>query len=93
MVAPAVFYAPGQAIAFSGQTTSHALQAMQSRGRGNQGKTPTISKHAVGHAGTQSPQPVQRVSFSSGNSRVGFTWWGLRFDGRRPVPLDRGVHE
>src|SRR5262249_21874132 len=54
--------------ASTGQTTTQISQQIQSPGRGNQGKSSLFSRHSVGQTATLSPQPVHRVSSSSGSS-------------------------
>lgn len=57
--------------ACTGQMMTQTSQLRQSAGRGNHGNGPAMARQSTGHTGTQSPQPVQRVSSSTGRSFIG----------------------
>ncbi len=52
--------------------TTHAVHDMQAPGRGIQGMLPFMLRQSVGQMATQSPQPLQRVAFKTGSSRISF---------------------
>src|ERR1043166_5540243 len=51
-----------------GQINTHTVQLTQSSGRLNQGRWGPNARHGVGHTPTPQPQPLQRVSLTTGNS-------------------------
>jgi hypothetical protein len=83
--------------ASTGQTRTQMAQWTQSPGRGSQGKPSLISMQSVGHTGTQSPQPVQRVSSSAGRSCMAISTLYFDLDGvvvlRPPNRLQQPAHD